>query len=260
VAQTTDCVVIKIGGSTLGQHDTTLQDIVTVQQRGIASVVVHGGGKVVSDWLTRLGIQPTFVAGQRVTDERTLDVVIAVLAGLVNKRLVVAINALGGKSIGISGIDGGLIKAMMAKKSLGLVGDVEEVNTSVLTAALGAGFVPVVAPVSVDLANSALMLNVNADMVASHIALALNARQLIFMTDVPGIRDSSGRTLSSLTKSALKELISSGAARDGMAVKGEACLKALTGVSAVRVIDGTAPHSLVRCLDGDSMGTTMVRG
>ncbi len=125
-------VVVKIGGSTLGSHDTSLRDLVTLQQEGPAVVVVHGGGNVISQWMQRQGIPPRFVRGLRVTDAASLEIVVAVLTGLINKELVSGIHALGGKAIGISGIDGGLIEANIADPELGFVGEVQKVNGGVL--------------------------------------------------------------------------------------------------------------------------------
>ena len=141
-------IVIKLGGSTLGNHDTTLEDLVTLQQKGVLPVVVHGGGNEVTDWLGRLGISTRFVNGLRVTDAETLKVVTAILAGLVNKELVATIEALGGKAIGLCGIDGGLLQAEVKDIEMGYVGEIVRVNPEPLTAVLKAGFIPVIAPLS----------------------------------------------------------------------------------------------------------------
>ena len=141
-------IVVKIGGATLGSHDTAIEDIVELQKQGKSLVVVHGGGKVITDWLEKQGISTRFVHGERVTDKATLEVVISVLAGLVNKEIVAAINSLGGKAVGISGVDGAFIQGRIKDKELGYVGEVVKVNTAPLEALLKAGFIPVVAPVS----------------------------------------------------------------------------------------------------------------
>ena len=146
-------VVVKIGGSTLGSHDTTLDDLVTLQKKGIIPVVVHGGGSKITEWLKRMGLGTEFVRGMRVTDAPTLEVVVAVLAGLVNKELVAAITARGGKAIGLSGVDGGLIQAKIENHELGYVGGVVKVNPEPIEAALNAGYIPVVAPVGFRLDN-----------------------------------------------------------------------------------------------------------
>ena len=139
-------IVVKIGGSTLGDHDTTLADLVTLQRRGVSSVVVHGGGKVISDWMVKQGVRPRFVRGLRVTDRPSLDIVVAVLTGLVNKSLVASIAALGGKAFGISGADGGMLTAQVEDPDLGLVGRIVNVNRGPIDAVLASGCIPVIAP------------------------------------------------------------------------------------------------------------------
>ena len=129
-------IVVKIGGSTLGSHDTTLKDLVTLQNQGVDVVVVHGGGNVISQWMQRQGIRPRFVNGLRVTDEASLEIVVAVLSGLINKKLVARMHVLGGRAIGISGIDGGLLEARVADPELGYVGEIASVNTGAITALL----------------------------------------------------------------------------------------------------------------------------
>ena len=141
-------IVVKLGGATLGNHDTTLEDIVSLQQQGWSLVVVHGGGKMITDWLKKRGIATKFINGERVTDEATLEVVVSVLAGVVNKEIVADINALGGLAIGISGVDGAFIQGKIKHKELGYVGEVAKVNPAPLEALLKAGYVPVVAPVA----------------------------------------------------------------------------------------------------------------
>ena len=131
-------IVVKIGGSTLGSHDTSLKDLVTLQQQGLNIVVVHGGGRVISDWMQRQGIPPRFVNGLRVTDAPSLDIVVAVLTGLINKDLVCLLQQLGGKTIGISGIDGQILEARIVNPELGFVGQITKVNLSLPTQLRGA--------------------------------------------------------------------------------------------------------------------------
>src|SRR3990172_5128395 len=145
-----DVLVVKIGGSTLGAHDTTLEDVVALQRRGLRPVVVHGGGALISEWLKLHGLPTRFERGLRITDERTLEVVVAVLAGLVNKQLVAALTADGGHAVGLSGADGGLLKARQLDEKLGFVGEVAEVDTRPLVDLLDDGFVPVLAPIGVE--------------------------------------------------------------------------------------------------------------
>jgi len=257
-------IVIKIGGSTLGGTDTTIEDLVTLQKKKVSMVVAHGGAQVVTDWLGRLGISTSFVGGLRVTDKQSLEVVTAVLAGLVNKELVAAIEVLGGKAIGMCGVDGGLTEAEIKRPELGLAGEVTKVNVNLLRALLKAGYIPIIAPISLGTANEMekgiKSVNVNADNVASEIAVALKAQKLIFLTDVNGIHDSSGKVISHLTTQTMEQLNSSGATSGGMTVKVEACLRALAKVPVVRIIDGRAPHILLREMEGKGMGTTITKG
>jgi acetylglutamate kinase len=147
--QANGTIVVKIGGSTLGGHDTTLEDLAALQRQGVNAVVVHGGGKVITDWMEKQGVKPRFVRGLRVTDAPSLEIVVAVLAGLVNKTLVASLNAQGARAIGISGADGGMLRAVVKDPELGLVGSVVEVHPEPIKAMLDAGFIPVIAPVAV---------------------------------------------------------------------------------------------------------------
>ncbi len=257
-------IVVKIGGSTLGSHDTTLEDLVELQKQGKALVVVHGGGKVTTEWLTRLGIPTSFVNGLRVTDAETLKVVAASLGGLVNKELVVAIQALGGKAVGLSGCDGNLLWACVKNPELGYVGEIVAVDPTPLKLLLDAGYMPVVAPISFGSADGKIvLLNVNGDTAAGEIAAALAAEKLIFLTDVVGIYDGSGKVFPKLSRSEAKNMLTSGIASGGMVPKIEASLKALTTTKVVRIIDGRAPHALLQEIVGKtrqakSRGTTIV--
>lgn len=254
-------VVVKLGGSTLGNHDTTLEDLVTLQKRGVLPVVVHGGANIVTDWLGRLGISTRFVHGLRVTDAETLKVVIAILAGLVNKELVAAIEALGGKAVGLCGIDGGLLQAEVKDTEMGYVGEIVQVNPTPLTAVLEAGFIPVVAPLSLQSPSgsgeNAFVLNVNGDTAAGEIAATLGAEKLIFLTDVAGICDSSGELIHRLSPREAKALLTSGVASGGMIPKIEACLRALSAIPVTRIIDGRVPHALIEEMEGGREGTTI---
>lgn len=256
-------VVIKIGGSTLGSHDTTLEDIVTLQGQGKPLVVVHGGGKVITDWQSRQNIVAQFIQGERVTDRASLDLVVAVLAGLVNKDLVAAINALGGRSVGLSGVDGSLIEGRIREPELGYIGTVTKVNTALLMTLLGAGFVPVVAPVGFNAfdrqPDTPKTLNINADTVAGEIAAAMCAERLIFLTDVAGILDRSGKLLPQLSPGEAEALVTSGVASGGMIPKINACLRALSNGRAASIIDGRKSHALLNEIEGQSSGTTIRR-
>ncbi len=254
-------IVVKIGGATLGSRDTTIEDIVSLQQQGKLLVVVHGGGRLVTEWLAKRGISTRFVHGERVTDKATLEMVTAVLAGLANKEIVAAINSLGGRAIGISGVDGGLIQSRIEDIELGYVGVVVKVDTAPLEALLQAGYIPVISPLSlhsVDKPKDAPpILNINADPVAGEIAAAIGAERLIFLTDVAGIRDQSGKLLAELSASEAEALVASGVASGGMVPKVKACLRALAGTSTTRIIDGRQPHALLREMEGKGEGTTI---
>ena len=257
-------IVVKIGGSTLGTHDTTLEDLVELQQQGESLVVVHGGAKVTSEWLARLGIPTSFVKGLRVTDDETLKVVTAALSGLVNKELVVAIQSLGGKAVSLSGCDGNLLQASIKSRELGYVGEIVAVDATPLKLLLDAGYMPVVSPVSCGFVGGHMtLLNVNGDTAAGEIAAALAAEKLIFLTDVDGIHDGSGKVLSSLNLARARDVLSSGAASGGMVPKIEASLGALTATKVVRIMDGRVAHALRDDIAGHvqqikSGGTTIV--
>ncbi len=254
-------VVVKIGGSTLGSHDTTIEDLVTLQKRGIPTVVVHGGAREVTDWLTRLNIPTTFINGLRVTGLESLKVVTAVLGGLVNKELVSDIWRLGGKAVGLSGADGNLIQARNKTPELGYTGEEFKVDVTLLRVLLKQGYIPVIAPVCLGLYRKSKsetnLINVNGDTTAAEIAAALDAEQLIFLTDVPGIYDGSKKLVKELSRDGARELIKSGTASGGMVAKIEACLVALPKVSVTRIIDGRASHALLNEIEGKGEGTTI---
>lgn len=255
-------LAIKIGGSTLGSADTTVEDLVTLQKRGVPLVVVHGGGNAVSDWLARLGISTSFVRGLRVTDLETLKVVTAVLAGLINKELVSAIWRSGGKAVGLSGVDGGLMLAKNKTPELGYAGEEIKVNVAVIEILLKAGYMPVIAPVSLGFiegsdADDTNLINVNGDTAAGEIAAALKAEKLIFLTDVPGLYDNSKKLIHKVSPQGAREMIEYGVASGGMVAKIEACLLALTKISVARIIDGRAPHALLDEVEGKGDGTTI---
>lgn len=254
-------IVIKIGGATLGNHDTAIEDIVELQRQGKLLVVVHGGGKVITEWLEKQGVASKFIQGERVTDRATLEVVTSVLAGLVNKEIVAAINSLGGKAVGISGVDGSLVEGKIGDKEKGYVGEVVRVNTAILETLLADGFIPVVAPVGLNsferLADAPPTLNFNADVVAGEIAAATGAARLVFLTDVAGVCDQTGKLLPRLSPSQAEALIASGVASGGMIPKIKACLRALTDNSKTCIIDGRQSHALLREIEGKGGGTIM---
>ena len=252
-------IVVKIGGSTLGSHDTTMEDLVALQKEGRTLVVVHGGGDAINQWLSRQGLSPKFEKGLRVTDHETLKVVVAVLAGLVNKELVSAVQSLGGRAMGLSGIDGGFIEARIKDAELGYVGEVVQINPEPIEAILKGGYIPVIAPLGFGIkGEKGEILNVNADTAAGEIAAALGAERLIFLTDVPGILDSSGKSMPRLSADDASSLIGSGVVSGGMIPKVEACLRALSAVPITQIVDGREPHALLKALAGKGEGTTIL--
>jgi len=255
----TKTMVIKIGGSTLGSHDTTLDDLVSLQKKGVTLVVVHGGGNKITEWLMKMGVSTNFIRGMRVTDTATLEVVIAVLAGLVNKELVAAIISKGGKAIGLSGVDGGLIQAKIENPELGYVGRVVKVNPEPIKAVLNAGYIPVIAPGGFRVAGGngdrEMLLNINGDVVASEVAGALGAERLIFLTDVPGVRDAKGKFLPRLSAADARGMIASGVIAGGMIPKVEACLNALSRVPSTQIVDGRTAGALLSAIEKENIGT-----
>lgn len=252
-------IVIKIGGSTLGSHDTTLHDLVEMQRQGMNPVVVHGGGKIISEWMEKQGVRPIFVNGLRVTDEPSLDIVVAVLTGLINKNLVASLVELGGKAMGISGADNGMLRAEIKNPELGLVGSVVKVNTDPIKAVLDAGCIPVIAPVAIQTSkgdgSQPSLLNINADTAAGEIAFALGADRLVFLTDVEGVLDTSRRLIPRLTERQAVGLIRSKIAAGGMIPKLEACVTALRGGGVSQIIDGRKPLALMDTVSGKLLGT-----
>jgi len=254
-----ELLVAKIGGSTLGSHDTTLADVVELKRRGMRPVVVHGGGSLISEWLDRRNVPTRFENGLRVTDEASLDVVVAVLAGVINKQIVGALSALGGRAIGISGADGGLFTARRLDEKLGYVGEVTSVDGSVLATLWRSGFIPVIAPIALLWEGerpTAQLLNVNADNAAGAIAATLVSR-LFFLTDVPGVRLGNGAIASRLAPDQAESLIGSGVIEGGMIPKVQASVAASRAGCKAVIVGGREEHALVRVVDGEMIGTTI---
>src|SRR4051812_9316461 len=248
-------VVIKIGGS-IGQDGTALEDVVTLARLGVKPVVVHGGGPMITEWQSKMGLEAKFVDGRRYTDEVTLDLARMVLIGKANSDLVAHLISLGGRAVGLSGIDGGLIKARIRDAKLGLVGEVTDVDLGPVKALMDAGYLVVVAPSATDGAGQPL--NVNADSIAGDIARALGAESLVMFTDVDGVKDKTGKVLSALTVDRVKELIASGEVSGGMIPKVEACVRALDTVPRAQILDGRVPHALLGELFTDAGVGTMI--
>lgn len=251
-----------MGGVVLDSSDTTVSDIIQLQKQGKRLVVVHGGGNTVTEWLARQGVATRFVHGERVTDKPTLDIAVAVLAGLANKQFVAVLNGAGARAVGISGVDGGLVQARVKNLEMGHVGAVVTVDVRLLDTLLTAGFIPIVSPISLGLEaieGAPPLLNVNGDPVAGEIAAALGAERLIFLTDVPGLLDKQGRVMAHLSANEAEILIASGVASGGMIPKIRACIRALSATSSARIIDGRQPHALLNEIEGKGAGTTIFK-
>ncbi len=253
-------VVIKYGGHAMVDEqlrEDFAQDVTLLKFIGLNPVVVHGGGPQINQVLDRMGIRPKFVRGMRMTDAPTMDVVEMVLGGKVNKSIVALINRHGGKAVGLSGKDGGLIQAEKLKIvqqadadtppeiiDPGLVGRVTAVNPAILHTLTGEGFIPIVAPVG--FGPDGQTFNINADLVASHVAMSLSAGRLIYLTDVDGVLDAEGQLISSIGAAAIGRLLEDGTIAGGMIPKIEFALEALHhGVAKVPIINGTRRHALL---------------
>jgi acetylglutamate kinase len=271
-------MVIKYGGHAM--VDDKLKkgfalDIILMKYVGLNPVVVHGGGPQIGEFLSKMSIKSNFFRGHRVTDEKTMDVVEMVLAGKVNKEIVATINQHGGQAVGLSGKDGHLITARKlqfvssperADKfdnppeiiDIGLVGEVVSVNNRIVKSLIDNGFIPVIAPVGVGKDNETY--NINADLVAGHIASSLKARKLILLTDVEGVLGRDGNLISSLTAEDANRMIADGSIKEGMIPKLQCSLEALKGgVEKVHIIDGRKEHSLLLEIFTDKgVGTEIV--
>ena len=264
-------ILIKFGGHAMGKADYVnafATDIALLDQVGARPVVVHGGGPQIGEMLNKLQIESSFIDGLRVTDEATVSVVEMVLAGGINKALVAAIAGAGGRAVGVSGKDGGLITARklmaVAKASdsaiqqavdLGFVGEPSHVDVTVLNALMQHHLIPVVAPVGGG--EDGKTYNINADTAAGAIAAALNATRMLMLTDVTGVLDQNGKLISSLTISQAETLIHNGTVSGGMIPKVKTCIDAVQGGAEGAVImDGRAPHALlVELFTEHGMGT-----
>jgi acetylglutamate kinase len=242
-------IVVKYGGAAMestGLAATFAEDVTLLQSVGIKPVIVHGGGPAVTQLSERLGIETTFVDGLRVTDAATLDVATMVLAGKLNTDVVAALVAGGVRAVGLSGVDGGLLLARKQEgPDLGFVGEVVHVHVDILSTLLERAFVPVVASIAVDEGGQAY--NVNADVVASELAVALDAEKLVYLNDVPGLIGPTGDLLSELSAGQATELLSSpGVIDGGMIPKVESAVRALgAGVGKVHLVDGRVDHAVV---------------
>jgi acetylglutamate kinase len=249
-------VVIKYGGHAMKDaalRQSFAESVVLLRYIGVHPVIVHGGGPQIGQMLSRLGIASEFRQGLRVTDAATMDVVEMVLVGKVNKEIVNLINLAGGRAVGLSGKDGRLIRAQKLEMAveradappeiidLGKVGEVVGVEASLLRSLLDGGFIPVVAPVGVDDAGETY--NINADAVAAAVAVAMGAKKLILLTDVPGVLSLTGELISSMTRREALDALADGTASGGMIPKLKCCLEALEfGVEKAHIVDGRVPN------------------
>ena len=262
-------LVIKYGGAAMEQADLKEQfakDVLLLRLVGIRPVIVHGGGPQIGALMKRLGKEPRFVGGMRVTDEETVQIVEMVLVGKINKEIVGLINLHGGRAVGLSGKDASLLRARKrlhrlpdgTSADIGLVGEVEAVNPEPIRLLEESGFIPVIAPVGVGEAGETY--NINADLVAGDVAAALFAEKLIHLTDVRGINGEDGRLVSTLTKRDAERLIKAGVIDGGMLPKVESSLRALTGgAQKAHIIDGRVPHAiLLEVLTKEGIGTEIV--
>jgi len=249
-----EILVVKLGGTTIADQAHVLADIATIARRRPV-VLVHGGGKRITEWLERLGVKSQFHGGLRVTDQASLEVAAAVLRGVVNSELVSALRDLGVDAVGLSGVDGGLLVAERVP-DIGLVATVVGLRRDLLDVILVGGQVPVVAPLARD--ENGIVCNVNADDAAAGIAAGLGARQLVLLTDVDGIRAADGRRLETISADEAEALIADGTIAGGMVPKVRAALAALTWAGSEAVIaDSAAPRALARALDDQGFGTRL---
>ncbi len=254
-------IVIKYGGNAMVNDDlkdSVARDIVLLSLIGVKVVLVHGGGPEITETLAKIGKESKFVDGLRVTDEETVEVVQMVLAGKINKSLVNLIECSGGKAIGLSGIDGPMIKAETRDERLGFVGRVTEVDPKPIEDVLEKGYIPVVSTIGCD--EKGNVYNINADTAAAEIAASLNAESLITLTDTPGLlmdKNDPETLISHVTLSETDELIKKGIISDGMIPKVACCTEAIKGgVRKVFIIDGRIPHSiLIETLTDEGIGT-----
>jgi acetylglutamate kinase len=262
-------LVIKYGGAAMEKADLKEQfarDVLLLRLIGIRPVIVHGGGPQIGALMKRLGKEPHFVGGMRVTDPETMEIVEMMLGGKINKEIVGLINMHGAHAVGLSGKDGNLLRARRrmhkmpdgSTVDLGLVGDVEAVNGDMIRLLVGAGHIPVIAPIGVGAQGETY--NINADLVAGDVAAALRAEKLIHLTDVQGINGEDGKLISRLTKREAERLIKSNVIDGGMLPKVESSLKALEGGAAkAHIIDGRIPHAvLLEVFTHEGIGTEIV--
>jgi len=266
-------IVVKYGGNAMTDEHLKqcfARDVVLLKLVGMNVVVVHGGGPQIENMLTRVGKKGEFIQGMRVTDEETMEVVEMVLGGQVNKDVVNLINHAGGKAVGLTGKDGNFIRAkklLLENKDnpaepidVGAVGDITQIDPSLVGHLEGGGFIPVIAPIGFGTKGESY--NINADLVAGKVAEALRAEKLILLTDVEGIKDAAGSVISTLDDEQARRLIADGTIGEGMIPKVECCLEALkNGVKKTHIVDGRVRHAvLLEIFTREGVGTEVVRG
>ena len=259
-------IVIKYGGAAMLNKSLkyhVINDLIFLSSMGLQPILIHGGGPAINHWLQKLSIKPSFHNGVRVTDAVTMQVVEMVLAGIINKELVMLVNTNGGSAVGLSGKDGSLVLAeSLDIQTLGFVGNIVSINIKLLSLLLEHSYIPIIA--SVSYSKSGYTYNINADILASRIAIALSAEKLIFLTDTPGILldvNNSSSLIKMLDISLVYELQKKGIISGGMIPKVQSCVNALKhGVKSAHIIDGRVKHSLLSTiLTKNSYGSTLVR-
>lgn len=258
-------LVIKLGGGLIEEEElknSIYKDLVLLNYVGMKPVVVHGGGSEISREMEKAGKTPKFVEGLRVTDEETIEIIHKSLGGKINKEMVLGIEKYGGLALGVSGIDGNLVRAKKIKseEELGFVGKVEEINPEIVEYLLEKGYIPVIAPIGAD--EEGTSLNLNADTVAAGLASSLKAEKLILMTDVPGVLEDTADEKSLISKLSLEDAhkkIKEGIITGGMIPKVNACIESVkNGANHAHVIDGTTPHALLLEILTESGVGTMI--
>lgn len=258
-------VVAKYGGNAMTDPQlkkSVMQDILLLQLVGVKVILVHGGGPEISAMLKKLSIESHFENGLRVTDDDTMEVVQMVLAGKVNKSLAADLSALGGRAVGLCGIDGGLIKVHQKNEKLGHVGEIDEINTKILDDLLDGGFIPVISSIGID--DDGNPYNINADTAAAKIAAALHAESMVVMSNINGVlrdKDDENSLISQISLADAKELKKSGIIAGGMIPKVDCCTNAVKeGVKKVFIINGEIPHAiLIELLTDEGLGTMFTK-
>lgn len=258
-------VVAKYGGNAMTDPQlkkSVMQDILLLQLVGVKVILVHGGGPEISAMLKKLSIESHFENGLRVTDDDTMEVVQMVLAGKVNKSLAADLSALGGRAVGLCGIDGGLIKVHQKSEKLGHVGEIDEINTKILDDLLDGGFIPVISSIGID--DDGNPYNINADTAAAKIAAALHAESMVVMSNINGVlrdKDDENSLISQMPLADAEELKKSGIIAGGMIPKVDCCTNAVKeGVKKVFIINGEIPHAiLIELLTDEGLGTMFTK-